>query len=70
MMETSGSFKIIIKKYVKYVQTRPKIIIEWPEYQIGNFLEKKMFSTLKAKTSSKLVMLPPDKICRFDPKFY
>jgi hypothetical protein len=46
-------------KNVKYtvkvpegLQTNPKIIIKWSAYQIENFPEKSMRSTLKAKTSS------------------
>jgi hypothetical protein len=50
------------------LQTLPKIIIKWQEYQIENFPEKSMFSTLKAKTSSKFVLWQPDEICRFDSK--
>jgi hypothetical protein len=37
------------------LQTRPKIIIKWPEYQIENFPDKSLFITLKAKMSSKSV---------------
>jgi TnpA family transposase len=50
------------------LQTQPKIIIKLPEYQIENFPDKSMYSTLKAKTSSKFVLWQPDEIYRIDSK--
>jgi hypothetical protein len=51
--------KIIIKKYVKLLkrqnlQTRPKIIIKLPKYQIENFLEKSKYFISKKELKSVL----------------